>query len=222
MQFTYDEKAGENSLSLENDNYKHIIKARRHKVGDVLAFRNLKNSNAYYYRIDLIDRRSATLSLQTVEEKIVELSKKLHIGWCIVDPKTVEKQLPYLNEIGVDKITFIHCEYSQKNFKMNFEKFEKILINSSQQCGRSSIIKFENCECLDKFMEQNPNTYMLNFSKNYIENSSEIETIVLGCEGGFSKDEVEKFSTDKIVGFKTPLILKSQTAITVAASKILL
>lgn len=222
MQFTYDEKAGENSLSLENDNYKHIIKARRHKVGDVLAFRNLKNSNAYYYRIDLIDRRSATLSLQTVEEKIVELSKKLHIGWCIVDPKTVEKQLPYLNEIGVDKITFIHCEYSQKNFKMNFEKFEKILINSSQQCGRSSIIKFENCESLDKFMEQNPNTYMLNFSKNYIENSSEIETIVLGCEGGFSKDEVEKFSIDKIVGFKTPLILKSQTAITVAASKILL
>ncbi|XPV54809.1 MAG: hypothetical protein ACNI3H_07545 [Halarcobacter ebronensis] len=55
------------------------------------------------------------------------------MAWCIVDPKTIEKELPYLNELGVRKITFISCDYSQKNFKLNFEKLEKILVNSSSQ-----------------------------------------------------------------------------------------
>lgn len=222
MQFTYEENAGLDRLVLEGENYKHLIKARRHKVNEMIAFRNLKNHNLYMYKIESIDRRSANLSLFSKEEKIIEMQKKLHLGWCIVDPKTIEKQLPYLNELGVEKITFIPCDYSQKNFKLNFEKFEKILINSSQQSGRSSIIKLEESESLDSFLKENPDTFMLNFSKNHIDNSCEIKTIILGCEGGFSKAEVENFDKEKIVGFNTNLILKSQTAITALAAKILL
>ena len=69
----------------------------------------------------------------------------------MVDPKIVEKSIASLNELGVDKITFIYCEYSQKNFKPNFEKLEKLLINSSSQCGRSSIIKLDSCNSLKEF-----------------------------------------------------------------------
>ncbi|XPV83978.1 MAG: RsmE family RNA methyltransferase [Halarcobacter sp.] len=95
-----------------------------------------------------------------MSEKIVENAKKLHLAWCVVDPKTVEKNIASLNEFGLDKITFISCEYSQKNFKINLEKLEKILLNSSSQCGRSSIIKLENRESLDKFLSvNNPNSF---------------------------------------------------------------
>ncbi len=223
MQFTYDENAGIEQLILENDNYKHLIKARRQKVGDVLFFRNLKNSFLYNYKIVSIDKKSAILQLFSFEEKEVEVKRKLHLGWCIVDPKTVEKELPYLNELGVEKITFFPSDYSQKNFKLNLEKLEKILINSSQQCGRSSIIKLENEKSLKEFIQKNPDSYMLNFSLKTVDSvKEEINTIIIGCEGGFSKKESESFNQEKIVGFKTPLILKSQTAISAVASKIII
>ncbi len=223
MQYTFDENAGISQLVLENENYKHLIKARRQKIGDILSFRNLKNSLLYDYKIISINKKNAILELFSSEERKVEVEKKLHLGWCIVDPKTIEKELPYLNELGVDKITFFPSDYSQKNFKLNFEKLEKILINSSQQCGRSSIIKLESEKNLKEFIQKNQDSYILNFSLKVVDDVKEdIKTIIIGCEGGFSKSEIESFNQEKIIGFKTPLILKSQTAINAITSKIII
>ena len=223
MQFSFHANASSEVLEIENDLYKYLIKARRHNVDDEIAFRNLSDNLVYIYKITSIDRRKAYCQLISSEIKIVENSKKLHIGWCLVDPKTVEKYIASLNELGVDKITFIYCEYSQKNFKLNFEKLDKILINSSSQCGRSSIIKLETCNTLDKFLEENPDSHILDFSKTSIDDKKdEISTFILGCEGGFSLEEREKFDNKKIVGFDSNLILRSETAVISAASKILI
>lgn len=222
MQFVYNIEAGEQSLEIKDDIYKYIIKARRNSVGDKISFRNLNDSFLYTYEISMIAKKDATLFLVSKEEKIVEQEKKLHILWSVVDPKTIEKQLPYLNEIGVDKITFVYSDFSQKNFKLNFEKFEKILINSSQQCGRSSKIKLEIIDSLEEFLKVNPDTYMLNFSDKTLDEVSDIKTIAIGCEGGFSSDEITMFNSSNIVGLKSNLILRSETATTAVASKILL
>jgi len=222
MQFSYSIDAGAKNIELDKDLYKYLIKARRHKIGQIIPFRNLKDDFIYFYEIILIDRKKALLELKNCEKKIIENQKKLHIGWCVVDPKTVEKSIASLNEIGVDKITFIYCDYSQKNFKINFEKLEKILINSSSQCGRSSIIKLDMCESLDKFL-QNNNAYILDFSDKSIDSKIDsIDCLVIGCEGGFSDNEREKFDKEKIVGFESNLILRSETAAIATASKIII
>ncbi|WP_419671776.1 16S rRNA (uracil(1498)-N(3))-methyltransferase [Aliarcobacter butzleri] len=44
----------------------------------------------------------------------------------------------------------------------------------------------------------------------------------MGCEGGFSKNERDKFNKNFIVGFDSNLILRSETAIISASSKIIL
>lgn len=223
MQFSFHSNASSESIEIENDLYKYLIKARRHKVGDEIAFRNLNDNFIYFYKITSIDRRKALCQLISSEEKIVENDKKLHLGWCMIDPKTVEKTIASLNELGVKKITFIYCEYSQKNFQQNFEKLEKILINSSSQCGRSSIIKLDFCDSLDEFIEQNPGSFFLDFSTQNIDSKkNEIQTLIIGCEGGFSNAERDKFDTEKIVGFNSSLILRSETAIISASSKILI
>uniref|UniRef100_UPI004047AF5F 16S rRNA (uracil(1498)-N(3))-methyltransferase n=1 Tax=Aliarcobacter sp. TaxID=2321116 RepID=UPI004047AF5F len=223
MQFTYDEFCGNNILEIKDDVYNYLIKARRHKISDEIYFRNLKNEKIYLYKIESIDKKKALLSLISSEEKIVESEKKLHLGWCIVDPKTVEKYISSLNEMGIDKITFIYSDYSQKNFKINIEKLEKILINSSSQCGRSSIIKLETCKSLELFIEENEKVYFLDFTTQTIDSKKDdIKTLVIGCEGGFSNKERKLFPEENIVGFKSSLILRSETAIISASSKILL
>jgi 16S rRNA (uracil1498-N3)-methyltransferase len=223
MQFTYDEFCGKDILEIKDDVYNYLIKARRHKIDDEIYFRNLKDNNIYLYKINSIDKKKANLNLISSEEKIVINEKKLHLGWCVVDPKTVEKFIASLNEMGVDKITFIYADYSQKNFKINIEKLEKILINSSSQCGRSDIIKLEISKSLEDFIKENNDVYFLDFSTVCIDNKKdEIKTLVIGCEGGFSKNEREKFNRENIVGFNSNLILRSETAIISASSKILL
>ncbi len=223
MQFTYDEFCGSDSLEIKDEVYNYLIKARRHKIDDEIYFRNLKDNNIYLYKINSIDKKKAHFSLISKEEKIVENKNKLHIGWCVVDPKTVEKYITSLNEMGVDKITFIYADYSQKNFKINIEKLEKILINSSSQCGRSNIIKLEVCKNLEQFIKENSDAYFLDFSDICInEKKDEIKTLVVGCEGGFSKKEREIFNKDFIVGFNSNLILRSETAIISAGAKIII
>lgn len=223
MQFIYDKNAKNELLKIEDENYNYIVKARRHKLDDILDFRNLEDDFLYSYKISQIDKKSLFLNLLKKEEKIIENSKKIHLAWCVVDPKTIYENIASLNELGVDKITFVYSDFSQKNFKINFEKLEKILINSSSQCGRSSIIKLDIYKNIDTFIKDNPDTYFLDFSQTSIDSKvSDIKTLMIGTEGGFSKRERELFNKNFIVGFSSNLILKSQTAIISATSKIIL
>jgi len=221
MQFTYHKDSGSQRIEIEAELHKYLFKVRRHSTEDTLYFRNLLDKKIYSYRVQDIDRRKTTLELFCSEEKIIEPQKELHIGWCKIDPKSIEKMIASLNELGVTKITFINCEFSQRKYTINYEKLEKLLINSSQQSGRSSIIKLEECESLDLFLEQNPESYMFNFSKNLLDNKKDdIKTIIIGCEGGFSNDEIQKMDNDKIVGINSNLILRSETGVVTIASKI--
>ncbi len=224
MQYLYHKDASINQLIIDGELYKYIFKVRRKSSNDILKFRNLVDDMLYHYKIELIDRRKASLKLIYSEKKIVKHQHSLHIGWCIVDPKTVEKTLNSLNELGVDKITFIYCEFSQKSFKPNLDRLNTILINSSQQCGRSTLLKLDICESIDKFISKNKNSYFIDFSLNTVENYSidDINTVIVGPEGGFCEIEREKFDQNKVIGFNTSNILKSQTAVLGISSKILL
>ena len=211
MLYLYNSKAGQQNLILEGDDHRYIFKVRRHRAGETIYLRNLEDGKLHRYQIETMDKRTAMLSLQ--ESTVYEVSAKdsLHIGWCVIDPKNIEKVLPSLNEMGVEKITFIYCKRSQKDFKLDFKRMEKILLNSSQQCGRSKMMELETVENLKVFMTQYPQSYLLNFSEHILSPEKEIDTIVIGCEGGLSEDEVKLFEAEKIVGFDTPLVLKSET-----------
>ena len=223
MQFTYDDFCGADIFEIKDETYNYLIKARRHKIDDEIYFRNLKDENLYLYKINFIDKKRAILNLVSSQNKVLLNDKKLHLGWCVVDPKIIEKYIPSLNEMGVDKITFIYSDFSQNNFKINIEKLEKILINSSCQCGRSNIIKLDVCKNLDIFIKENEDIYFLDFSEISIDNKKdEIKTLVIGCEGGFSANERSKFNKQNVIGFNSSLILRSETAIICAGSKIIL
>lgn len=222
MLYLYHKEASKPQLTLLGDEHRYIFKVRRHRVDDTLYLRNLEDGLLHRYLITYLDKRSAILELQ--ESHILEIKAKVpfHIGWCVIDPKNIEKVLTSLNEMGVEKITFIYCKRSQKSFKIDFKRLEKILLNSSQQSGRSEMMELDMAEDLESFLTRNPQSKMLNFSENKIGPHSHIDTIVIGCEGGFHKDEVALFNPENIMGLDTPLVLKSESAVCAVAAKVLL
>ena len=222
MLYLYHKDASQSQLTLVGDEHRYIFKVRRHKADDTLYLRNLEDGLLYKYLITYLDKRTVILELQ--ESIMLEIKAKisLHIGWCVIDPKNVEKVLPSLNEMGVEKITFIYCKRSQKSFKLDFKRLEKILLNSSQQSGRSQMMQLETAEDIEIFLKENPGSKLLNFSENNFITHTDIDTIVIGCEGGFHEDEIALFDLKNIVGFDTPLVLKSESAVCGVASKTLL
>jgi 16S rRNA (uracil1498-N3)-methyltransferase len=222
MLYLVHKDAGQDQLTLVGDAHRYIFKVRRHKVEDALHLRNLEDGYLYTYIVTNIDKHSIILELQKSELLEVKAKVSLHIAWCMIDPKSVEKVLPSLNEMGVEKITFIYCKRSQKSFKLDFKRLEKILLNSSQQSGRSEMMKLEISKDLESFLSQNPESKMLNFSENNFVNDALVDTIVIGCEGGFHEDEIAMFASENIIGLDTPLVLKSESAVCVVASKVLL
>ena len=223
MQYLYHKEAGASQLQLSGDPHRYLFKVRRHRAGETIHLRNLNDQILYSYHIEHLDKKSALLQKTEERELRIEARQQLHIGWCMIDPKSIEKILPTLNELGVQKITFIYCQRSQKSFHLDYDRLEKILLNSSQQCGRSRMMILAEAKSLSQFLQENPDSWMLNFSNKLLDNNTKhIETLLIGAEGGFSDEECGLIDTEKIVGLDTPLILKSESAVCAVASKLLL
>ncbi len=232
MQFFYEKQAGAKQILLENEAYRYLIKARRHKKDDIIILRNLEDFCAYCYKLISVSKKTAILELQNSKEdedkqgQKKDLKKDFSLALMITNPKELEKTLPFLNEFGLEKLIFVYGDYSQNNFKIDFEKLRKILISSCMQSGRTSLMDFELYKNIEEYLQSYPKSFYLNFSKNKLTNEEksqeDIKTILLGPEGGFSKKELTFFSEDKILGLDTTNILRAQSASVCVCAKMLL
>lgn len=222
MKFMLDPKAGSDELIISGEEYKYLIKVRRHVVGDLIVFRHRDTLNiAHHYRLEKTDGRNGYFVRESSLNSPCEASKKLHIGWCIVDPKTIEKTLPMLMELGVSKITLIHCKRSQRNFRLDFERFNRIMESAMMQCGRTSLIEFSETPALSTFLNANPEAIVLDFGGEALDQNETFETVVIGCEGGFDESERKSCSSHRIRHFNLPMVLRSETAaVAIAAMRL--
>lgn len=220
MKFILSCDAGKPQLSLSGDEYKYIIKVRRHVVGDIIAFRHRSSlSEEYHYRLEHADGRRADFILEKHQHAPCEATKKVHIGWCVIDPKTVEKVLPMLTEMGVSRITFIQCHRSQRNFRFDFDRFDRIMESSIMQCGRTSLIEFSEAASLEEFLNAHPQSVILDFGGEELNSAEPLETVVIGCEGGFHESERSLFAHHRIRHFSSPMILRSESVAVAVASR---
>ena len=215
MKFLYSKEAKNEQIRLEGEAFLHL-KARRAKLGERIDVRNLTDGQNHIYEIVNLDKRGAELNLIFSHDVEVQDSD-LTLSWAVVDPKTVEKTLPSLNEMGVAKIIFFYAEFSQKNFKLDFSRLERILISSCEQCGRNDLMKFE---ILDELVKFYPNVALIDFDGENLDGYAGKEILAIGPEGGFSQSEREAVA--KKYGLRAKNILRSQTAILGIAAKILI
>ncbi len=224
MIFLFDEEAGAAELSLRGDAYKYLVKVRRHGVGERIAMRRPDAASwLCSYEIAELDGRRARLVLMERREEEVRPPRSLHIGWCIVDPKSVEKVLPQLNELGVGRITFVEAARSQKQFRPDTERYERILRSSMQQCGRTAMMQFGTASGVAAFLQTHPETLILDFSEQRFDASAAAaETVLIGPEGGFSAQERAAMDPARIFRLDTPMVMRSESAAAAVSAMLLL
>ena len=102
------------------------------------------------------------------------------------------------------------------------KRYERILETSSQQCGRSESIIFDIVKNISDFIENNPETVVLDFCDEVLSCDNDVQTVLIGCEGGFSDEERTQVEKLKRFRLDTPMILRSESAAMAIASKVLI
>lgn len=225
MIFFYHPQAGERELICRDDQYHSLVRVRRVREGDSLQLQNCMDSKEHDYLVTEIQKKQIILTLQSSQKGVRTNKQKthIHLGWGICDAKTVYSTLPFLNQLGVGKISFVACSRSQGNIVLSDEKIQKILISSCEQSGRSTFMQWEYIS-IAEYMKKYPESYISDFNgAEWKENElSAQKSVLVGPEGGFTEEERNMFKKERIRSLNTSLVLKSETACITLASSVLL
>ncbi len=222
MRFVYHPLAKEPVLKIEGESYTHLYRSRRIKSASRLDLRNLKDGFLYTYEHAEITKKHALLRLVGAQPLEVIASKKTHLILSVIEIKSIEKILPFLNQLGVSKLSLFYADFSQRNEKIDstkLERFQKILINSCEQCGRSALMELEAFSNTKEVLNAYSKASVLDFKGEILPTSADFEKgVIIGPEGGFSEQERGYFKEREIYRIPLDMVLKSESACVFVAS----
>ncbi len=203
MQLFYHESIDTSSVNcfFNKEESQHIAKVLRKKEGDILYLTNGKGL--------LFEGKLIFASPKQCEVAILKCIKKAHRPYylhLVVAPTKMNERYEWFlekaTEIGVDEITPIICEHSERT-TLKTERFQKIILSAMKQSLQyylpklnepiSSKIFFEqeadSLKSSSKFIAhcQEDNKVLLSHALNI---PSEHITILIGPEGDFSDKEI--------------------------------
>jgi len=200
------------------DESRHISKVLRKKKGEKLF---LTNGKGGWFEAEIIDNDIKKTLVRIVSHRLLtRRNYRLHVA--IAPTKSNERFEWFLEkatEIGIDEITPLLTEHSERK-KINKDRYNKILISAMKQSLQAYLPKLNDFIKLNKFLEQLSPDYkrFLAFcqSENFFKNSlSEVQDVlvIIGPEGGFSKNEVESMLTHAFIPVRLSATrLRTETA----------
>ena len=226
MQLFFIEKP-ESEIVLSKEESKHATKVLRKKEGDILNFTDGKGG-FYKAEITVADTKKCRLQIISSEQKPKQHNYHLHIA--IAPTKNMDRYEWFLEkatEIGIDEITPIICEHSERKV-IKTERCNRILLSAMKQSLKLHLTKLNETITLKDFLKQDfeGNKYIAHCEdgeKTELrkEEKTEKTLILIGPEGDFSPTEVElalenQFKTVSLGGSR----LRTETAGIVAVHTI--
>jgi 16S rRNA (uracil1498-N3)-methyltransferase len=183
-------------LQLNKEQARHMTKALRKKVGDLVHFTD-GIGNLYTGVISLVTSNKCCIDI-AFEKAVPRPSQNLHIA---IAPTKMNDRMEWFlekaTEIGISKITPLLCDHSERK-KINIERFDKILISAIQQSNQFHIPKIEELTSFSDFIKTNitgvkciahcENTDKKSLAQ-MIDKSQDL-TIIIGPEGDLSSREI--------------------------------
>lgn len=177
------------------------------------------------YKLKEISKTEAHLRLITELEPVIP-KPHVYLFWGLLKKDNNDHILQKCTELGVSNFIPLITERAVRT-NFNMARAEKIVIEASEQSGRSNIPVVREPMHLAKAIEQYKDH--LNFvvceqgeSSDFIQKEDEKHGILVGPEGGWSDEEKRQFKGLKLrhMGL-SPQTLRAETAAVVAASKLL-
>lgn len=185
-------------VTVKGDEYIHMTKILRHKVGYKIIVNNNLDGFDYYAVITDIGKESARAEI--VDKVINDTVSNVDVTLMQALPKGDKSDFiaQKATELGVKKIIFFLSEFTTEK-KINIDRIKRIMLEACKQCGRAFVpeVEFVNTvtelsiEQYDKVVFMNEHEQAMSFSDVSFDNIKEKKVaLIVGSEGGFSKREV--------------------------------
>jgi 16S rRNA (uracil1498-N3)-methyltransferase len=214
-------------LLIQNDIINRLKNVLRLRNGDKIKIFN-PNSGEYLAVINLIQQKQIEIKIDH-KIKDAELPKELKIIVPIIKPDRFRWMIEKSTELGVSHITIYKPSRGQFD-KINLEKIYQYAIGACEQSERITVPSIEVIQDLAKFLSTNKSKIL--FCNEYenkvsIINALDIEknvnTILVGPEGGFTHDEIIGLrNKDNVIStYLGDKILRTETAVIFGLSALL-
>jgi 16S rRNA (uracil1498-N3)-methyltransferase len=175
------------------------------------------------YKIVAMAKTEVHLQMITEMERLSP-SRNIYLFWSLLKKDNNDLVLQKCTELGVSNFVPILSERSiRKDF--NMERAHKIVIEASEQCGRSNIPHIREPVHLTKVLDEYKDKLPLYICEQQAEESQASEErlgLLIGPEGGWSDAELELFKSYNLKHLSiSNHTLRAETAAIVAASKVL-
>lgn len=230
--FVEKDKISDKFITLDNDEHMHLSKVLRLRVGDTVeCFYN--GSDILECVIKEITKNSSVLEI--VSSKPCVQNPNLSVSLFQALPKLDKLELitQKLTELGVSEIIPFASKFCIAKENANkIERLKKIVVSACKQCGRTKLVDVKDVLKFEKMLES-LNQYDLVIFANECEKSKSLNEVmkeqkeclaqklqnnslkvayIVGSEGGFDKDEIEKISQKAFSITLGNRILRAETA----------
>jgi 16S rRNA (uracil1498-N3)-methyltransferase len=204
MHLFYTGEALNETYTLSEDESKHAIRVLRLTRGDIIA---LIDGLGGYYEAEISSdhpKRCEVNILRTIKN-YNKRSGYLHLA--VAPTKNIERFEWFLEkatEIGVDEITPLLTFHSERE-TIKLERLEKVLVSAIKQSMKAYLPKLNNPKTFDQVLKESlPEVKCIAHCYegekqplHMLVNKTSSAIILVGPEGDFSKEEVEKAEQNK-------------------------
>ena len=185
-------------FTFDREESKHIVKVLRKQEGAVLQ---LTNGKGYLFESRIIQASENKCVVEITENRFFE-KKPFRIHMAVAPTKMNDRYEWFLEkatEIGVDEITPIICDHSERKV-IKTERFDKILVSAMKQSNQFYLPILNPAIKLSEFLSterfgQKFIAHCEETSKTELKDQIEINqeyTLLIGPEGDFSTNEIDK------------------------------
>ncbi|PCH76414.1 MAG: 16S rRNA (uracil(1498)-N(3))-methyltransferase [Flavobacteriaceae bacterium] len=200
MQLFYNKTIQKNDINFTFDKQesKHIVRVLRKTEGDILTITN-GLGEVFICEVILASDKKCLVQINEVQKHEKEWNYSLHM---VIAPTKLNDRLEWFlekaTEIGVDEITPIICDHSERKV-IKHERMEKIIYSAAKQSLKYHFPKLNPAIKLSEFLKKNDAQGHLLIAhceethkrslKSTIEKGEDY-TILIGPEGDFSTKEI--------------------------------
>jgi 16S rRNA (uracil1498-N3)-methyltransferase len=137
VQLFYQPDLSQNHCWLTEDESKHCVKVLRKREGEVIA---ITDGKGFFYD-GIITKANAQRCEFEIQEKREESKKSFRIHLAIAptkNPDRLEWLIEKATELGVDEITLIDCDHSERSF-IKTERLLKVAISAMKQSQKATL-----------------------------------------------------------------------------------
>ena len=192
----------ESQSELPSDEAMHAMRVLRLKGGDEIM---LMDGDGCFFKAEVTIASTHHCYYQILEKMPQERQWEGKVHLAVAPTKMVDRvewMLEKAVEIGVDEVTFLNCQFSERRL-LKIQRLEKIVISAVKQSHKAWKPVIREMEPLSHFIEspregakfiahcyeEIPRTYLYDELRQL--DADEDATVMIGPEGDFSIDEVE-------------------------------